>query len=99
MRLRFMTLTSTIIAVLWTTGCRSSEYTWAYAEKLDGTILENEHCRQSLAEVPYKTDSTLSITQNGNRFTVLGRFESYRLIAFDSRDACTIALSTKRTNR
>jgi hypothetical protein len=93
MRLRFSTFISAIIAVLWTTGCRSSQYEWAYAENLDGTILENESCRQNLARVPYENDGTLSIEQSGNSFTVKGQTESYRIFAFHTEDACAQALA------
>ena len=81
------------------TGCRSSEYEWAYAENLDGTILEDESCRQSLARVPYENDGTLSIEQSGNNFTVRGQTESYRIFAFHTEDACNLARAINKQRK
>jgi len=100
MRLRLWTFFYSIVSLFWTTSCRSSEeYEWAYAENLDGTVLENEHCRQSLAEVPYLTTNKPLITQNGNRFAVQGDNESYTIIAFHTEDACNLELSNARRRK
>lgn len=77
-------------------ACGERRYSWAYAENLGGSLHPQETCRKTLADVVYRQPPGMNATREGNIITVSGTFESYRIVAFHSEDACTTALAAAK---
>ena len=77
-------------------ACGERRYSWAYAENLDGSLHPQETCRKTLADVIYRQLPGTNATREGNVITVSNSFESYRIVAFHSEDACTSALAAMK---
>ena len=74
-------------------SCHRQEYTWAFAQDLDGTIKENEFCRESLADAIYNPRANVTRQGASNVFLVTGSVESYRIYGWGSQAECETALT------
>lgn len=87
-----------VIVCVALSACGPEKFAWAFAQDLDGSIRQNETCRQSLAESVYRSSNTPTPDGAPNVFTIVGQVESYRVFAFHSRSECDAVLAGfKRT--
>jgi len=89
------------IGIVTISACGESRYEWAFAQDLDGAILENEVCRRSLAESIYDDANREKTRREGgsNIFVFSGVIQSYRIHAFDTQTECETALTALVTRR
>lgn len=77
------------------------EYTWAFAQNMDGSFHKNEACRESLAtslyEGPSKEKAIRQATSNIYLFN--GNIESYRIYGFKSQSECETALTNMKVRQ
>lgn len=71
------------------------QYTWAFAQNLDGSFNRNEVCRESLAASTYAPVNAAKTMREGgsNVFLFRGTIESYRIYGFHSQAECETALT------
>ncbi|MDO8501102.1 MAG: hypothetical protein Q7S20_04595 [Gemmatimonadaceae bacterium] len=83
------------LTLIFQSGCRGNEFTWAFAQNADGTFLGNEFCRESLAESIYAPENQGKVERQGssNVFVFRGSIESYTVYAFRTRSECEIVLT------
>ena len=77
-------------------GCESKqEYSWAFAQDMDGTFNEKEYCRRALADVIYNDVMKDSIHGAGssNVFLYESKTETYQIHAFKSQSECETILT------
>ena len=77
-------------------GCDAKqEYSWAFAQNMDGTFNEKEYCRRALADVIYNDGMKDSIHGAGssNVFLYESKTETYRIHAFKSQSECETILT------
>lgn len=77
-------------------SCESKqEYSWAFAQNMDGTFNEKEYCRRALADVIYNDVMKDSIHGAGssNVFLYESKTETYQIHAFDSQSKCETILT------
>jgi hypothetical protein len=76
-------------------ACGERQYTWAFAQNMDNTLLLNETCRESLAESLYATPNREGLMRQGNSNVYLftGVVESFRIYAYHSQSECEAALN------
>lgn len=82
-----------VIVCVALSACGPEKFTWAFAQDLDGSILQNETCRQSLAETVYRSSNAPTPDGAPNVFTIVGQVESYRVFAFHSQSECDAVLA------
>jgi hypothetical protein len=99
-RSRAATMLAVICGVVLT-SCGEREYTWAFAQNMDGSFHENELCRETLAETIYasQTRDRIEATNLPNVFIYRGTIETYRIYAFHDQAGCEAALTGMKLRR
>lgn len=86
----------TFISLAICFGCtKKQEYTYAYAQEMDNSILKNEHCRESLADSIYLEENAIKTHRvaSSNVFLFKGIKQNYRIYGFKNLKDCEIALT------
>lgn len=76
-------------------GCSKPEYSWAFAQNVDGSFHPNETCRESLAQSLYADANSGKTMRAGgtNIFLFSGVVDRYRIYAFKTQGECETALT------
>jgi hypothetical protein len=98
-----MKLSHFVLAVLLSlsSACPEARYERAFAQNVDGTVFENEICRQSLAKSLFDNANREKTAREGssNIFVFRGTLERYRVHAFNTQNECETALTGLVTRR
>ena len=86
------------VLVLLIFGCtKANEFTWAFTQNMDNSVLDNEFCREPLARTLYKKTTAGEAKREGKSHVFIfhgdGGPETYRIYGFESQSECESALT------